>query len=169
MAKDKFDQFMHLSVTQSAANALTFGQVAIGGAVFEYAGIIFTRVEYYLEATAISELVANADALDLALTGSDGLTDLSVDQPQLYDRITLEVAVSGAPATAQIIEMPIIHDFSSMPGGGLMVPAQTLFIGMDSAGCAAAQTGVIRAYYHVEKLTAADFIELVQRYRVLST
>jgi len=169
VAKDKYDQFMFLSVEMSAANTLTFGEVGIGGAVFEYAALVFSRIEYYPSYGVYSELTANADTVDFALTGSDGLADLSIDKPQVYDRASINVNVSGAPAVSNLVNLPIIHDFTQMSGGGIMVPAQTLYVGMVSAGFAAAHTVSVRAYYRIEKLVAADFVELVQRYRILST
>jgi hypothetical protein len=169
MAKDRFDQFMFLSVTMSAANTLTFSEVAIGGAVFEYAGLIFTRIEYYPAADLFDDLASSTDTVDIALTGSNGLADLSVDQAQLYDRLSLNAAAFGTPANVIQHALPFVHDFSTMPGGGLMVPAQTLYIGMVTAGFGAATSASVRAYYHIEKLTAADFVELVQRYRILTT
>ena len=44
--KDVFDQFMVFSVTQSGVDALTFGEIALGMSIFDYAALIISRIEY---------------------------------------------------------------------------------------------------------------------------
>lgn len=167
--KDLFDQFMWMQTTMSAANALTFGEVTLGMSIFEYAALIITRIEYKLSRPSFAELVVNADQVSMAVTGSDSIADLELNRPEVYDAAHYAVAVSGTPATAQLMPLPIVHDFTTMSGGGLLVPAQNVFFGIDSVGAAGALTALARVYYHVKALSATDFIELVQRLRVLST
>ncbi len=169
MAKDKYDQFMYLSVTQSSANTLTFGQLALGMNLFDYAGLIVSKIDYYLSVLSIAELVANADTIALALSGSDSITALDLSKAEVYDMMELQVAISGTPATAQIVKQPWTHDFSTMEGGGMLLPAQNLYIGVSSAGSAIAIAASMRVYFRIVKLTAQDFVELVQRLRVMST
>lgn len=171
MAKvtDKFPQFMYMSITQSAANTLTFGQVSLGMGLFDYAGLIIQRIEYRLAKAGFQELVANADEIDIAVTGSNTITAIGTEQPEVYDRIELYANLVGAAANVNNIKMPIVHDFTGYDAGGILVPAQDIFIAADSSGCVAAVYAQVRLWYKVIKLTAADFIELVQRLRVLST
>lgn len=167
--KDLFDQFMWLKVVMSAINTLTFGQVTLGMSIFEYAALIISRIEYSLDYTHFAEFGAAPDHVEIAITGSDGLTNLQMDQPEVYDAVSYSIVVSGAPATIELVQTPIVHDFSTMKGGGLIVPAQNVYIGMNTAGFAAVGSCVARVYYTVKSLQASDFIELVQRLRVLST
>lgn len=167
--KDLYDQFMVMKVTQTGANVLTFGQVTLGMSLFDYAGLVISRVEYSPGRSAYGELIVTVDMLQLAICGSDGIADLAVTRPEVYDYVNLGVAVSGTPASFQVMTDPIIHDFSTMKGGGLLVPAQNIFLGMDSTGFAALQSATARVYFTVKALSASDFIELVQRLRVLST
>lgn len=168
MAKaDTFDQFMAFGVTQSAANTLTFGDINIGVSLFDYAGFVISRVEYTMGRATMAELVGNADSLVCAICGAQVTDVADVTNPQIYDNMAVipQVAANGA---TQIL-IPIIHDFSSMLGGGLMVPAQTIRIGVQTAGFAAAGTVTGRIYYSVRSLQAADYLELVQRFNVLTT
>lgn len=167
--KDLYDQFMHLAVVMSAMNVITFSRVALGMSIFDYAALIISRIEYDLGYTHFAEFVTAADHAEMAITGADDLPNLVIDQAEVYDMAAYSVAVSGAPASFQVMQQPIIHDFSGMKGGGLLIPAQDLFLGMNTAGFAAPGSCVARVYYTVKALAAADFIELVQRLRVLST
>ncbi len=167
--KDLYDQFMWLAVTMSAVNTLTFGQVTLGMSIFEYAALILSRIEYVFGWSHMPEMIVAGDHIEMAITGSDSLTDLTLVQPEVYDECQVDVHASGTPASASLFVQPIIHDFSTMKGGGLIVPAQNVYIGMNTAAFASAGTCVARVYYTVKSLSATDFIELVQRLRVLST
>ena len=167
--KDMYDQFLVMSVTMSAADTLTFGEINLGVSIFDYAAFVISRIEYKLARASFASLVANADSVAMAVTGSNSITDLGLQRPEVYDQAGYVVGVSGTPATAQIMEQPIIHDFSMMEGGGLIVPAQNIYLGMETTGFASAGSCNARVFFRVKELQAGDFIELVQRLRVLST
>lgn len=167
--KDVYPQFMFLTVTMSAADTLTFGQVAIGASIFEYAGLIVNRIEYSFSRASWHELNAETDVMWGAICGSDSITDLDLDNPQVYDQIEVFPNISGTPANMIDEVQPVVHDFSSFEGGGLLLPAQDLYVGMSSSGFVAAGALSARVWYRVKALEAADYIELAQRLRVLST
>lgn len=173
MAKqsDKFTQFLYLSVDQAATNTIAFSQLSLGLSFFDYAGLIITRIEYDVALGALTYLTANADELFVGLTGSDSIDDLTPNRPEVYDLMRLKVLVSGTPATAGWMKFPIVHDFSAHPGGGILVPAQDLYLGIDSAGFGnyTNVSASARVWYMVTKLAAADYLEIAQRLRVLST
>lgn len=167
---DVFAQLMKLSVTQSAANTLTFSQLAMGSGVFEYVGLIIERIEYTIAGATAELMTATLDTIGVALTGSDSLTALGTEQPEIYDKIQITRLDQGAtPADRFMYIRPTIHDFTGLSGGGLLVPAQDLYIAMESAGLASAGTAEVRVYYRFKELQAAEYLELVQRLRVLST
>ena len=167
--KDLFDQFMSMSVTMSGVNTLTFGEVAIGMSIFDYAAFIISRVEYVIDRAMWAEFATNADELQMAICGSDSIGDLGLARPEVYDHLTVDCNNAGTPATLSVHVQPAIHDFTGMKGGGLLVPAQNIYLGIDTVGFAAAGVGHARVYFTVKPLAAPDFIELTQRLRVLST
>lgn len=167
--KDAYDQFLSFSVTMSGVDTLTFSEINLGLNLFQYAGLILTRFEYSPSRPTFAEMVANTDFLEMAICGSDAIASLGLSQPEVYDLLSLNMGASGTPASAWMIEKPFVHDFSNMQGGGILVPAQNIYLGMLSGGFAGAGVGSCRVYYRVIELAAADFIELVQRLRVLST
>lgn len=166
--KDEFAQIMALGVTQSAANALTFSQVAIGTSIFDYAALLIHRVEYYpTQATLLAELITVNDIAYVAITGSDQIASLEVTQAQVYDQVQFSYWPGGA-VSSTIREYPVVHDLSAMPGGGILVPAQSLYIAMSSSGFAAAGVCKARVWYTVQSLKAEQYIELAQSLRVLT-
>jgi len=167
---DKYPQFMKLSVTMSVADTLEFSQVSLGISMFDYAALLLTRIEYSPGRATIQNIVANTDVIWMGLTGSDSLASLSLEQPQVYDLLEIYGNLVGAAGNMSMMENPIIHDFTGLSGGGLLVPAQDMYLAMSTAGMAGAPgSGTARLYYQVQKLQAADYIELAQRLRVLST
>ena len=56
-----------------------------------------------------------------------------------------------------------------MPGGGIIVPADRLFIGIASGGAAAAQAASMRLYYTVMELAEVDYWQLIEARRVMTT
>lgn len=167
--KDEYDQFLYMQVAQSANNTLTFGQLALGTSLFEYAGLIISRIEYNVAIGHWALILGVDDYIQIALCGSNSIASLALDQAEVYDMLELRASLSGTPASGVIKEVPIIHNFENMNGGGLLVPAQNMYIGVDSASIAADCLGSMRVWFRIKKLAAADYIELVQRLRVLST
>lgn len=167
---DKFDQIMGLSVTMSAANTLTFSRVAIGITLFDYAAFIISRIEYQINRASATEIQANTDSATMAITGSSSVADIvDLTNPAVYDSITLTPIAAGAPANFQLMRQPLVKDFSAHEGGGLIVPAQDIFLAMVTSGFGPAGVATARVYYRVMKLAAADYLELAQRQRVLTT
>ncbi len=154
----------------SAANTLTFGEIAVGVSIFDYAGFILERVEYKLNRASYSEVNSAVDEAHVAICGSNSVADIyDTGNPQVYDMVGWEPITAGTPASLIMEHAPIIHDFSSLEGGGLLVPAQNIYIAMQTAGFAAAGTATVRVYYRIIALQANDYLELAQRLRVLST
>lgn len=161
--KDVYTQFMAMAVTQTAANTLTFSKVALSVSLFEYAGLLITRAEYWPDQFAYAEISTNVDHYELAICGSSGIADLAISKPQVYDKIT----ISDVGTPGQLINDPIVHDWSSQPGGGQLVPAQDIYLGLQTGGFAAAASGSARLWFIVKSLTAQDYFELVQKLQVL--
>lgn len=171
MAKivDKYAQFLKMSVTMSAVDTLTFSQLNIGLSMFDYAGLLIRRIEYSLARASYYEVGTETDVAWLAITGSDQLTSLALSQPQVYDLLEIFGATSGTPATFNALQTPVVKDFVGLPGGGMLVPAQNIYLAMSTSGFVAEGSATARVWYTVEKLSAADYLELAQGLNVLST
>jgi len=166
---DKYAQFFYMDVTMSAANTLTFAKLALGISMFDYAGLLLHSVHYFPGRASYTECVTNSDEFTCAVTGSNSIDSLTADQPEVYDRLTVNASPSGTPANFVQRHLPVIHDFGTAPGGGVLVPAQDIYFAMESTGFANPGSAEARVYYTVVKLQATDYLELVQRLRVLST
>jgi hypothetical protein len=150
------------TVTMSAANTLTFEQIQFGVGLFQGVAMVVNRVEWHLPFATLSELVGNADVIELAITNRDDLTALTPNNQSVlaYDMIR-SIAV-GAVVSLEHLVMPLITDFSSLAGGGLIIPANPIYAGITTAGFAAAAQVNVIMYFTFKQLTDAEYIELLQ-------
>lgn len=159
---DIFPNRAMFSVQQSAANALSFTQIRFGMGIFQGTALIISRILWYLGTGIIDELTAGTDSIQMALTNRDDLASLDPVNMNVLIQQAVHVADFGTAASGQFVESPIISDFASLPGGGLIYPANPLFIGVDSLGFANAQTLYAIMYYLTKELADAEYVELVQ-------
>lgn len=164
---DKFANIAYLTVTESAANTLTFATLNLANNLMDskYAMIIH-RAECFIYPTQMN---GTGDIVSMALTVTDRLTGLGLIQPEVLFMRELLRTDMGAAASAIITTSPLIADFSELPGGGILVPADRLYIGAQGSGCAAANTVGMRLYYTVMPLDTADYWELIEARRIMTT
>ncbi len=150
------------SIVMSAANTLTFSQVQFGVGLFQGVAAIIHRIEWSLSGASILELQANTDSLSLALTNRDDMSAILPTSQNVLASKQIKVNVSGTAAVTHLVELPMISDFSDLGGGGLIVPANPLYIGMVTAGAAAASAVDAVIYLTFKELKDAEYVELIQ-------
>ncbi len=165
---DQFSQYMALTVTESAANTLTFLQVQTGGFLFERRAMIIHRIAYLQSVATAGLLLDGSDRLEFGISVNNTLTTVAWTDPNVIDLVQQNVFDIGTPASSQLHEHPIVSDFSSLPGGGLIIPAFPIFGFVRGTSIASAATVVIRAYYTIRELEASEFIELVEASRIIT-
>lgn len=167
--KDTYANKFFGTVTESAANTLTFSEIQTNVNIFDKVAWILHRMEWFLgEATGIGLLVANGDRIACALTSSDKITDLDLDNPSVVDLYKVERVDYGAAANMHRWEMPIIRDFTNLPGGGIIIAPRPLYVAAEGASLAAASTVSVRGYFTQKQLTPDEYLELIDFYRIVS-
>lgn len=150
------------NVTLSAANTLTFQQIRFGMGLFQGTAIIVNRIDWHLDMVTVHEIITNGDEVRMALTNRDDITALAMDNMNVLAMNEVTAIVVGTVVGIMHFRNPIVQDFSNLPGGGLIIPANPLFIGAVSLGITAAITVQAVMYYQTKVLADADYIELVQ-------
>lgn len=163
---DKYAQKLFLDVTMSAANTLTFSGATISSGVGMSEALLLHRINYYPEGIN-DEMAQESDIVKMGLCGSQDLDSMSVNQPQVYDSKTVHLIYLDNTGF-EIQYSPLVTDFSNLPGGGLLVPADRLYLGMDTEGFAAADAMSAVIYFTLVTLAPQDYIELAQSLRVLT-
>jgi len=171
MAKGGADQFANLaviSVTESAANTLTFKKLETGISLFEKIAWIIHRVEYFMDILAAS-FDGNADFLDVGLSTTDQLTTVSFSNNAVLDKLQVQRSDWGAAANAILQEKPLYKDFTNLPGGGLIIPPNPVYGFACGGGQVSARSVTIRLFYTTLVMTPDQYWELVEARRIISS
>lgn len=171
--KDAFANIATLHVVESAANTLTYAKLETGIALFEKVAWLIHRIEFYLSTLDVAHFAAEADTCYWALLASNTLTTLIggniVKEPSVIFGQRAKRTDWGAAATGLFIHDPYVNDFSTLPGGGLIVPPNPLYIAVEGNAAPQPFTVDIRMYYSNYQLAGADeYWELVESRRVIS-
>ncbi len=167
---DKFANIAHLQVTESAAGTLTYAQLSMANTLMsERFAMIIHRAEVTIS-NIHSQFNAAGDTANFGLCLSDRVTNITdLSQPEVLFMGQLVRVDFGAAASGYFFERPVVYDFTLLPGGGLLVPADRLYIGAQGVSLVAALTVAMRLYYTVMPLDTADYWELIEARRVMTT
>lgn len=167
MAKEKYSQVGYITVTESAANTLTFAGLTVFGAALSQKGMMLHRIEYVLNATTLTNIDAAGDAIFFGLSGDNSLTVIGLDDSSVYDYRRHQITHIGTAGDSHVYTQPVVSDLSGLPGGGKLVPADRIFAYVKGSSLASAATVEVRFDYSIIELAASDYLELAQSLRVL--
>lgn len=154
------------AVTESAANTLTFSQIQTNISVMQKIAWIISRIEWYLTPAQIALLVDDADAYDLALVSSNKMASLSLSDPSVIDFIQIRKFVSTAVGWQFYVPM-WSRDFSQLPGGGLLIAPNPLYVAVKGTGLATVGGVSCRVYWSQLELKPDQYLELLDFYRIV--
>jgi len=165
-SKDKFANKFYGSCVESAANTLTFNEIQTNVDVFSKQAWLLHRLEWYLSGTQVDKILQAADWISAALTSSDKLSTLDLSSPGVVD--LMELGIHSLTAVGyQFTQKPFIRDFSNLPGGGLIIAPRPLYVAVKGESLASAVTVAVRGYFTTMTLTADEYLELVDFYRIV--
>lgn len=160
--KAKADEFVNKAfgvVTMSAANTLTFAQIIFGVGMFQGIALVIHRLRWTPTAASIRELVAVTDDLNFALTSSNRVSAIhDASDPAIVSNHR----IIGMGAGVEPIHLPIVDDFTMLPGGGLLIPANPVFVAAVTNGAAAASVVRVQLDFTFRELNEKDYLELLQ-------
>lgn len=164
--EEKYVNQAFLSVTESGANTLTFSKLETGISIYEKVGWLINRIDYSFEVSA-TVFAAAADRMLYGISVSQDITNVDLDKNAVIDSNSMRRYDFGTAGIGALAIMPITKDFSSLPGGGLLVPPNPIFIYAQGVALTPALTVQARMFYTVIKLKLEDFWELVEQRRMI--
>jgi len=167
-SKDQFANRAIVSVSESAANTLTFKKLETGISITEKVAWIISRIEYliYLSSTVFN---AGADYLDYGLSVSSAFTSPTFQEEAILDFNSMYRIDIGTAASGFFSELPLVKNFADLPGGGVIVPPAPLYLYARGVGLASATTVVARLFYVTKTMSTDEVWELVEARRVISS
>lgn len=169
---DKFANRFCVQATEAIAGTIKFFEVPTYVDAFSHKAFLMHRLEYLVSITDTAALVGAGDMIACALCSANNITSIigSINylaEPGLIDLMQLQFELRGAAASFQMREAPIMHDFTQLPGGGILVPARGLYVAIQGASLAAACQCVVRGWFTQVELKADEYLELVDAYRII--
>jgi len=165
---EKYSNMAYLTVTESAANTLTFSKLETGIEPFAKRGWIINRVEYFHTLNVTAFAAAN-DLLDFGLCVSNSFSTPAMALNEILDFNEVKRVDIGAAASGDLYTLPFVKDFSTIEGGGILVPPNPLYLWAKGTSLGAAATVSCRFYYVSVDLKADEFWELVELRRMVGT
>lgn len=165
--RDNYANKFYGTVTESAANTLTFAEIQTNISIFEKVAWVLQRLEWYLSPAVMQLLQDNQDSVELALTASQNISALGLDNPSVIDVLVLS-KFQATGVGFEIQEKPVIRDFTGLAGGGLIIAPRPLFLAAKGTTLASAATVQVRGYFQMIELKAEEYLDLVDFYRIVS-
>lgn len=169
---DSYANIGAIGVVMSGANTLTFQELQTYISVFDKKALVIHKIIYALPNATWLELDAEADQAVFGLSTSNNFTLASAadlyNRPDVVDFNHLYTILAGTPADIERRIGQFEKDFSTIEGGGLLVPARPLYGWMTTSGFAAAGSCYMRVYFTVKDVGVDEYWELVESTRIVS-
>ena len=162
---DKYANIINVTVTETAANTLTFQEIEVGFSMFERVGLLIHRVEYAPEDAAYNSLISSGDTLKCALTASNTIDTINPSERAAIDTIRWHAKDVGTVADLMVYQIPAVKDFSNLPMGGILIAPRPLYVGAEATGFSAAISVQVRLYFTVVSMADSDYFELLESRR----
>lgn len=169
--KDNYANRFFVKGFEDVAGTPKFVEVPTYSNAFAHEAFLVHRLEYFFRPADFDLLVAAGDMIACALTTSNNISTIteydSASDPAVQDLCQVHFNLRGAAASFQFRDQPIVHDFTSLPGGGIMVPARPLFICINGESLASVVTAGVRGWFTRMELKADEYIDLVDAFRLI--
>ena len=164
--KSSYADKFYGSVIESAANTLTFGEIMTNISIMEKWAWILHRLEWSMDLASYDEVSGVGDMLEMALTMSNRISSLSFADAAVIDKCQQMIVVETAVGI-QREQFPLIRDFTTLPGGGLIIPPRPLYIGVKGTSLANACFVEVRGYYTPIQVSGEAYYDLLDAYRLI--
>jgi hypothetical protein len=154
-----------IQVTESATGTLTFTRLTTGVSLFNRQGFLISRIDWYMPSSSL--IIASTDYVQAALTTSNKMSGLGLDDPAVVSMREWHGYLYGTAANFFIHQLPDTEDLSGMPGGGLLIPADPIFLAIEGVSLSAVASVSARIYFTVIDLKTDQYLELVESVRMI--
>lgn len=157
--KDLYANTAYGSLVQTAINTLVFSQIQFAVGMFQGVAILLHRILWWPPAGTMREIMAATDDISFALTTSNRLSGIiDVSEPAVL--CARRLVGIGIPVA--VTDLPLISDFTMLPQGGKLIPANPIYLAMVTAGFAGVATIRCTLEFTFLELSATDYLELIQ-------
>lgn len=156
---DKYANILYNAVEESSVNTLTFDSVDFGLSLFDKVGILIHRIEWH---HTYAQLIAVGDTIKFGLSTSQSWTTVAPSEASIITYHLRMLRDYGTAGVNNIFEDPLIEDFSTIPGGGLLVTPQPLYQFVEGTSLPSAGIVRMRMFFTIVNLKAEEYFELLE-------
>lgn len=167
-AMDAYANYAAVMVTESAPSTLTTAKFAFPFSIMDKMALLISRIEYWIGDMGV--LNSSGDSLVIGLAAASTLVvannqaDPTIIDSMSYNRFDIGTAASGL-----FFSNPFVKDFSDLPGGGLLVAPNPLYAFIKAGGTSTAANAWVKLFYTYMTLADADYWQLVESRRIISS
>lgn len=167
--KDQYANRFEVHCLEDTANGGKYVEVPTYMSAFSKEAFIIHKIEYLFPMATIRLILDDNDSIMAFLSTNNSISTVHATQePGLLDFVELSRLAFGTAASASLHINPIVHDLSTLPGGGIIVPARPVFGSVKGTSLASACSVRIRGWFTRVELKAEEWLELVDSYRIVS-
>lgn len=164
---DKAANLAAVQVTESVAGTIAYARFAFPFSIMDKVGLIINRLEYWFQGMA--NLNSSGDAVVGGLIAASSVVDIgNQSDPSIIDSVAVSRFDIGTAASGLFWMTPIIKDFSSLPGGGILVAPSPLQVAVKGANAGGVMALWVRMWYTYVELSTDEYWELVESRRIIS-
>lgn len=156
--------------TESVAGTVAYDQINTGVNAQDKVAWILHRAEYNPLSVNSTQFNTSTDYMYYGLTTSASYDPPAVpvfSDPALVDLNRLSRQDIGTAASGFFRDDPWIKDWSSLPGGGILIPAISLYAFVKGSGLAGVASFSGRVFFTPIEIKSVDeYWALVQAYRI---
>lgn len=159
--EDRFANIAASSVTETAANTLTFVEMLTGISLGQGVGMLIDQIDYHIGASALQDLVAADDTLEMAITASNDVSDLSdVTDRRIIHQMKVQAMIVGAVVSLSHIVQPYPWQFFPP----LIIASPRIHLAAKGTSLVGAATVSTRIYFRYIALTPQQYLELAEAF-----
>lgn len=171
MAKKTIDKYANvaaMTLTEAVAGTFISAKFTFPFSIMDKMALLISRLEYW--PGGLNQLNSSGDYILGGLLAASSVVDMRVQSdPLVIDSFSFGRIDLGAAASGVFVNMPWIKDFSTLPGGGILVAPNPLYLGLLSSGAAGVTNLSIRLYYTYMELETDEYWQLVESRRIISS
>lgn len=164
---DKYANMAAITVEMATANTTAYKSFNFPFSAIDKVAILIGRIEYTFrgmhQLNSANDAARGGLCCASSVASVDDLTD-----PLILDSMRAQRLDFGTAANSNIFWQPFVKDFSTLPGGGLLVAPTPLYAFMGSSNAADVMQLDMRFFFNYVSLATEDYWELVETRRIIS-
>lgn len=163
--KDMYSNYILAEVEESGANTLTFEELPQITTLLEKKAFLINRVDYDLP---LNLLIAGGDTIEYGLSLSNKWTDPELTEATIVNYNKHRTVEIGTGASGFDYDSTVSRDFSTLPGGGILIPTRPLYLFVLGTNLGGPATVGMKLYFTVIELDPSQYWDLVESLQAYS-